>query len=84
MGDVWTWTAIYADTKLDSRSWLVGDGHKCYVETVEAAFGSEVDFAQLVKRPLRRSPLQPHRLHRRQKIPIMGNPKPQWHSNQLR
>ena len=74
VGDVWTWTAICADTKL-VPSWLVGDrgldtakrfvsdlagrlasrvqvtsdGHKCYVDAVEGAFGSEVDFAQLVK-----------------------------------
>jgi IS1 family transposase len=73
-GDVWTFTAIDADTKLIA-GWKVGnrniecaieftddlkarlanrvqitsDGHKMYVEAVEHAFGSEVDFAQLVK-----------------------------------
>ncbi len=73
-GDVYTWTAIDADTKL-MVSWLVGkrdadyakafmldvaarlknriqltsDGHKPYLEAVEGAFGSEIDFAQLVK-----------------------------------
>jgi len=73
-GDVWTWTALDADTKLIA-SWMVGDrsgdtaklfvadlasrlanrvqitsdGHRAYVEAVEAAFGTEVDFAQLVK-----------------------------------
>ena len=73
-GDVWTWTAIDADTKL-IPSWLIGkrdaecatefvqdlaarlsnraqitsDGHKSYVIAVESAFGSDVDFAQLVK-----------------------------------
>ena len=73
-GDVWTWTAIDADTKL-IPSWLVGlrdadyafefmkdlrdrlanrvqlttDGHKLYLWAVEDAFGSEVDYAMLVK-----------------------------------
>src|ERR1700674_2286557 len=73
-GDVWTWTAIDADTKL-IPSWFVGgrdsdaaiifmddlasrlanrvqltsDGHKAYLEAVEGAFGSDIDYAQLVK-----------------------------------
>lgn len=73
-GDVYTWTAIDADTKL-MVSWLVGkrdgdyakafmldvaarlkncvqltsDGHKPYLEAVENAFGSEIDFSQIVK-----------------------------------
>jgi IS1 family transposase len=74
VGDVWTWTALDADTKLIA-SWLVGDrgletakrfvsdlagrlagrvqltsdGHKCYVQAVEHAFGDDIDFAQLIK-----------------------------------
>jgi len=73
-GDVWTWTAIDANTKL-CVSWLVGsrdggsafelmqdlsgrlanrvqmttDGHKAYLEAVEGAFGSDIDYAMLVK-----------------------------------
>jgi len=73
-GDVWTWVAIDADTKL-VVSWLVGDrgaatafafmddlasrlahrvqlttdGHRVYLEAVERAFGSEVDYSMLVK-----------------------------------
>jgi IS1 family transposase len=73
-GDVWTWTAIDADTKL-IVSWLVGnrdsetactfiedlknrlatrvqlttDGNRVYLEAVESAFGSEVDYAMLIK-----------------------------------
>jgi IS1 family transposase len=73
-GDVWTWTALDADSKL-IVSWLVGgrdagyahafmkdvaarvrnrvqlttDGHKVYLSAVEDAFGSRVDYAQLVK-----------------------------------
>jgi IS1 family transposase len=73
-GDLWTWTAIDADTKL-VPSWLIGgrdseyamafiddlakrlasrvqltsDGHKAYLEAVEGAFGSAIDYAMLVK-----------------------------------
>lgn len=73
-GDVWTWTALCADTKL-IVSWLVGrrdagtstdfirdlagrvssriqlttDGLRVYLEAVENAFGSNVDYAMLVK-----------------------------------
>ncbi len=73
-GDVWTWTAIDADTKL-IPSWFVGgrdsdaamifmedlasrlanrvqltsDGHKANLEAVEGAFGSDIDYAMLVK-----------------------------------
>ncbi len=73
-GDVWTFTAICADTKLvpswhigrrdiedaiifmkdlagrlASRVQLTTDGHKMYLEAVESAFGSGIDFSQLVK-----------------------------------
>lgn len=73
-GDVWTWVAMDADTKL-VPCWLVGprtadaahefitdlssrlasrvqlttDGHKPYLTAVESAFGSEIDYAMLVK-----------------------------------
>jgi IS1 family transposase len=73
-GDVWTWTAIDADTKL-MVSWLVGDrnaraadffmkdlasrvkgkmqlttdGHKAYLNAVDNAFGTEIDYAMLIK-----------------------------------
>jgi IS1 family transposase len=73
-GDVWTWTAIDADTKLIA-SWLVGsrgshaaimflrdlrarvvgnpqittDGHKVYPHAMARAFGTEIDYAQLIK-----------------------------------
>ena len=74
-GDVWTWTAIDADTKLvpcwmlsgardlgsatefmrdlagrlRGRVQITTDGLKAYVWAVEDAFGSDVDFAQLIK-----------------------------------
>lgn len=73
-GDVWTWTAIDADSKL-VLSWLVGsrdagaayefmqdvasrlshrvqlttDGHRPYLEAVDAAFGMDIDYATLQK-----------------------------------
>jgi len=73
-GDIWTWTALDADSKL-IVSWMVGgrdagtakyfmddlagrlasrvqlttDGHRVYLNAVEGAFGSEVDYAMLVK-----------------------------------
>jgi len=73
-GDIWTFTAIDADSKLVPL-WLAGlrnaeyakefvnnlkgrltnrvqittDGHKTYLWAIEDAFGSEVDYAMLVK-----------------------------------
>ncbi len=73
-GDVWTWVALDADTKLVA-SFLVGlrniecathfindlkdrlanriqlttDGHKVYINAVNSAFGSEIDYAMLNK-----------------------------------
>lgn len=73
-GDVWTWVALDADTKL-VPSWLIGnrsaicanefiadlkgrlshrvqltsDGHRPYLDAVEAAFGDEIDYAVLQK-----------------------------------
>jgi IS1 family transposase len=73
-GDVWTWVAIDADTKLvpsfmtgnrdmqsarifiedlasrlASRVQLTSDGLRVYLDAVEGAFGSEIDYAMLVK-----------------------------------
>jgi transposase len=73
-GDVWTFTALCADTKI-VPAWLIGrrdlsnatifmqdlaarlknrvqlttDGHKMYLDAVETAFGTDVDFSQLIK-----------------------------------
>jgi IS1 family transposase len=73
-GDVWTWVALCADTKI-VPTWMVGgrdagaafafmqdlagrlsnrvqlttDGHRAYLSAVESAFGSEIDYAMLVK-----------------------------------
>jgi IS1 family transposase len=73
-GDVWTWTALCADTKLictwkigtrgastayalmhdlaarlKNRIQLTTDGHRAYADAVESAFGSQIDYAMLVK-----------------------------------
>lgn len=73
-GDVYTWTALCADTKLipsfmvgkrdseygnafmldlasrlKNRVQLTTDGHRVYLNAVENAFGSEIDYAMLVK-----------------------------------
>lgn len=73
-GDIWTWTAIDADSKL-AVAWKVGDrgsatahgfmqtiadrlanriqlttdGHKVYIDAVESAFGSAIDYSMLIK-----------------------------------
>ncbi|MEW6616589.1 MAG: IS1 family transposase [Thermodesulfobacteriota bacterium] len=73
-GDVYTWTAMCADTKLvpsflvgrrdsehakvfmkdlasrlKTRAQLTTDGHKVYLDAIEDAFGSDIDYAMLVK-----------------------------------
>jgi IS1 family transposase len=73
-GDIWTWVAMDAETKLvptfmvgsrgaetarrfmqDLASRLVNrvqlttDGHRVYLQAVEDAFGSEIDYAMLIK-----------------------------------
>jgi IS1 family transposase len=73
-GDVWTWVAIDADTKLvpsfmvgsrgaetakffmddlagrlANRVQLTTDGHRAYLQAVEDSFGSEIDYAMLIK-----------------------------------
>lgn len=104
-GDVWTWTAIDADTKL-VPSWLVGlrdlnhahkfindlkgrlanrvqittDGHKTYLWAIEDAFGSEVDYAMLVKiygqQPDGEKRYSPADCIATEKTRIQGNPDP--------
>lgn len=73
-GDVWTWTALCADTKLvpcwrvgrrsawhaqhfmydlasrlANRVQLTTDGHRAYLDAVDLAFGTQIDYAMLVK-----------------------------------
>ncbi len=104
VGDVWTWTAIDADTKLipsfmigerDARTanafiddlksrlaervQITTDGLKVYLGAVKGAFGSDVDFAQLVKiygasqEEVRYSPAECIGCERKR---VMGNPDP--------
>jgi IS1 family transposase len=103
-GDVWTWTAIDAETKLvpsfmvgnrDARSarmfiddsasrlasrvQLTTDGLKVYLEAVEGAFGSEIDYSMLIKtyesnqEETRYSPAVCTSCERK---PVMGHPNP--------
>lgn len=103
-GDVWTWVAIDADTKL-VPSWRIGnrsavcarefiadlkgrlahrvqltsDGYHQYLQAVESAFGSEVDYAILMK--IYGPGLEQHRYSPPQCIGIRsdmvrGNPDP--------
>jgi IS1 family transposase len=103
VGDVWTWTAIDADTKL-IVSWLVGprngniayafiqdlanrlsnrvqlttDGHSVYLDAVGSAFGSQIDYAMLVKvygqAPEAEKRYSPAKIIGCQASTIMGNP----------
>ncbi len=105
-GDVWTWTAIDADSKL-VPCWLVGerngedaeafisdlasrlrhrvqlttDGLKAYLEAVEGAFGSEIDYAVLHKLYGRdpkadETKYSPAKCNGIDIRPIQGNPDP--------
>lgn len=106
-GDVWTWVAMCADTKL-VPSWCVGnrgagtayefisdlagrlanrvqlttDGHRVYVEAIEAAFGSEIDYAMLVKMygedPKADTKYSPAECIGCRSVVISGKPKPQF------
>lgn len=106
-GDVWTWTALDADTKL-IVSWRVGtrdagtafeftqdlaerlanrvqlttDGHKVYYNAVEAAFGSNVDYAMLVKlygadKRDKEATYSPAKVISCRAVPITGDPDPE-------
>ena len=106
-GDIWTWVALDADTKL-VPTWLVGDrstadatvfiqdladrivnriqlttdGHRPYLETVEGAFGSEIDYAMLIKLygadPSAEHRYSPPECTGAQPRRIQGNPDPRY------
>ncbi len=48
-GECAMWFIDDLRARLANRVQLTSDGHKAYLEAVEGAFGSEVDYAQLVK-----------------------------------
>jgi len=104
-GDVWTWTAIDADTKLvpcfmlgqrdanaardfmedlagrlANRIQLTSDGLKLYIKAVKDAFGSEIDYAMLVKvygiDPQGEKRYSPAICTSCESRPITGNPDP--------
>jgi len=104
-GDVWTWAAVCADTKL-VPSWLVGrrdadaaktfitdlasrlkhrvqlttDGFRPYLEAVEQAFGTDVDYAQLIKlygaEPEGEKRYSPAACIGARRVGFMGHPNP--------
>jgi len=103
-GDVWTWTAIDADTKLvpsfmignrdyetasifiddlasrlANRVQLTTDGHHAYINAVEDAFGSNIDYAMLIKlygneNPFNEKRYSPATCTGTRKTVISGNP----------
>lgn len=103
-GDVWTWTALDADTKL-IPCWYVGtrdagaayhfmhdlaerlahrvqlttDGHKPYLTAVADAFGTDVDYSQLVKiygeGPKTEARYSPAQCMGARKAVVTGNPE---------
>ncbi|HBG92402.1 MAG: transposase [Nitrospirae bacterium RIFOXYB2_FULL_43_5] len=106
-GDVWTFTALCADSKvvptwrigsrdlqtatefmqdlagrMKNRIQLTTDGHRVYLDAVDNAFGSNVDFSQLIKlygneveREVRYSPAQ---CTGTRKVRIIGKPDPNY------
>jgi IS1 family transposase len=106
-GDVWTWVAMCADTKL-VPSWRVGDrsgataiefvcdlskrlasrvqvssdGHRAYLEAIEAGFGADVDYAQLIKLygeiPHPAGRYSPAQIQGTKTFCCTGNPDPQY------
>jgi len=104
-GDVWTWVALEADTKiipcwhigwrsasdaqdfisnlagrLANRVQLTTDGHRPYLEAVEGAFGSQIDYAMLIKLygsdPVAEKRYSPAKCLGAESQPIQGNPDP--------
>jgi IS1 family transposase len=103
-GDVWTWVAMDADTKL-VPCWYVGtrdggaayhfmhdladrlahrvqlttDGHKPYLMAVEDAFGTDIDYAQLIKiygeGPKTEARYSPAQCMGTRRAKVIGNPE---------
>lgn len=67
-------------SRLTTRVQITTDGHKCYLEAVEGAFGMDVDYAMLIK--LYGSPAQPDTRYSpgvcigTETVHIAGNPDP--------
>jgi IS1 family transposase len=69
--------------RLANRVHLTSDGHKAYLQAVEDAFGSEIDYAQLIKlygkdhRPVMEARYSPPPCIGARKLRISGNPERQ-------
>jgi IS1 family transposase len=68
-------------SRLASRVQLTSDGHRAYLEAVEAAFGADVDYAQLVKlygpsSDSSKGRYSPAECNGIKKTPIEGKPDP--------
>jgi IS1 family transposase len=67
-------------SRLTNRVQLTTDGHKAYLEAVEQAFGSEIDYAQLVKMygdaPEGEKRYSPAKCSGTKKEKVMGMPNP--------
>ena len=68
-------------SRLANRVQLTTDGHKAYLEAIEDAFGSDVDYAQLVKlygpAPDQEHRYSPPRCNGSRRRAITGNPDPE-------
>lgn len=68
--------------RLANRVQLTTDGHRVYLEAVEAAFGSEIDYAMLVKMygedPKAETKYSPSDCIGCRTVAISGNPKPKY------
>ncbi len=67
--------------RLTSRVQLTTDGHKVYLEAIEGAFGSAIDYAMLIKmyegdsgKSASRTALRPGRVHREAEAANHGQP----------
>jgi IS1 family transposase len=69
------------ESRVRGRFQLTADGFRPYVNAVDEAFGSEVDYAMLVKLysadEENRERYSPSEIVDARPVPVMGNPKPQ-------
>jgi IS1 family transposase len=70
-------------SRLNNRVQLTTDGHKAYLQAIEGAFGSEIDYAQLVKLfgaapESRKGRYSPAECTGIKKTPKIGNPKEKY------
>ena len=65
-------------SRLENRIQISSDGLRAYVEAVEASFGSEIDYAQIVKsyeaEPIGPGRYSPPKVTSTERYPVMGKP----------